>query len=60
MTEFSGQFITTTPHQENFWISKSELAKSQTLKPIDGLDLDDRTTPLPLLFREDIARAQGY
>lgn len=64
-TELSGEFITKTPHQENFWISNRELAERKDLDLYDDLVLDDllfeaMKGKLGLEFSESVGVVSGY
>jgi ADP-ribose pyrophosphatase YjhB (NUDIX family) len=56
----SGTLIAKTKYQENFWITKKELAKRQDLDFYDDFTMDDHLKPKPLIFNEDSKEAEGF
>ncbi len=59
MTDFSGNFIAKNKDQENFFISKRELAKGKS-DVFDGFLFEERLKPKELSFREEVGIAEGF
>jgi ADP-ribose pyrophosphatase YjhB (NUDIX family) len=60
VTDFTGDFIAKTAHQENLWLTAKQLAADSTLDPFEGLKLTERFEPETLNFIEENSVATGY
>lgn len=59
VTGFSGKFISKTPYQENFWMTKKDFEKGN-LDSYRDLMLDDRIQADKLKLRESVEFARGF
>lgn len=60
VTDFSGKLIAKTPFQENFWITKKELYKTDKYDLYDDFAWEDRTKPKKLVVSEHVGLAEGF
>lgn len=60
-TGFSGELITETPYQDNFWASNRELKENPDRYDLyDDLVLEERLEPVNLTIEERVNIADGY
>lgn len=60
ITDVKGKLITSTPYQENFWISNKQLQVRQDLDFFDGFSMDETMKVGELIIRESVEAAEGY
>ena len=58
--DLEGTLIERTPHQENLWLTTSDVRDNPDLDLFDTVWITDRFEPDALKFTEDVGLAEGY